>query len=117
MAKVSSFNVLYLAGMAALMLVATVAAMLLTGERRSGFVGAIEMPVLLVGAVLFVAGGVGAVRSRGASWPLLAAVAGVVLVGVLAFVTLTLPDAGSAPVFEVPAVVVGLLLVAVIRKD
>lgn len=117
MAQGSSFNLLYLAGMAALALLATLTGVTLTGERHSGVVGSIEIPVLLVGAALFVAAGVGAGSSPGASWPLLAAVAGVILVGVLAFLTLTLANPGSALIFEIAGVVLGIILAVAIRND
>jgi hypothetical protein len=116
MAREGSFNVVYLAGMGALALLAAVAGLALTGERHSGFVGAIEVPVLLVGAALLVAGGVGAARSQGGSWPLLAVLAAVSLVAVLAFVTLSEPAVGSAVIFEFAAVVLGVFLAAVLRK-
>ncbi len=116
MAQGDSFNTAYGAGMGALALLAAVVGLTLTGERHSGFVGSIEIVVLVVGALLFVVAGVGAGYAPGAIWPLLAAVAAVVLVAVLAFLTLTQPDAGSAAVFEVVGVVIGVILAALIRK-
>ncbi len=116
MAREGEFNVLYLAGMGALVLLAAVAGMSLTGERHSGFVGSIEIVVLVVGALLFVAAGIGAGSAPGGSWPLLAAVAGTVVVAVLALLTMTQTDAGSAAVFELAGAVIGVLLVAVMRR-
>jgi len=116
MTRQGSFNVLYLAGMAALALLAAVAGLALTGERHSGFVGSIEIVVLVVAALLFVAAGLGAGSAWGPPWPLLAAVAAVVLVAVLAFLTMTQPDTGSAVFIELAAVAIGLVLVAVMRK-
>lgn len=116
MAQGSSFTVLYVAGMGALELVAVAVALRLTGERHPGFVGNIETPVLLAGAILFVAAGVGGARSPGEHWPLLVAAAALILVIVLAFLTFTLPESGSALIFELAAVVAGALLVSTIRK-
>lgn len=116
MAKATSSTVLYLAGMAALTLLVTSVELKLTREGHSGFVGAIELPVLLAGAVLFIAGGVGAARSSAASWPLLAAICAVSLVAVLGFVTLSDPAVGSAVTFEFLAAVLGILLINTIQK-
>ena len=115
MAQGSSFNVLYLAGIGALVLLAAVAGLTLTGERHSGFVGSVEVVVLVVAAGLYVAAGLGAANSAG-SWPLLVAVAATVLVAVLAFLTLTVPDPGSALIFELAAALMGILLIATISR-
>lgn len=111
-----SFNALYLAGLAALALVLAVLGITLTGERHTGVVGDIEVPVLVLGAVLFVAAAIGVRRGPDASWPVLVALAATVLVAVLAFLTFTQPEAGSAVLLEVAAVVLGVLLVAVLRR-
>ncbi|WP_310530117.1 hypothetical protein [Nocardioides sp.] len=116
MTHVSSFTVRYLAGMGALLLVGAVVGLSLTGEGHSGFVGTIEIPALLMGAALFVAAALGATSAHRASWPLLAALAALVMVVVLAFLTLTSPDAGSVAFFELAAVLTGVLLVAVMRR-
>lgn len=115
MAHEGSFNVLYAAGIGALALLGAVAGLTLTADRHSGFVGDIEIIVLVVGALLFVAAGLGARSAPGASWPLLAAVAAVILVAVLAFLTLTEPNPGSAVFMELVALVCGVLLVGMLR--
>lgn len=116
MEQQGSFNTAYVAGMGALALVLAVVGLTLTGERHTGLVGQLEVGVLVLGAVLFVAAGVGARSSTGASWPLLAAVVGTVVVTVLALLTFTQAEAGSAVFLEVAAAVMGVLLVALLRR-
>lgn len=116
MARAASFTVSYLAGMAALALLLALVGLTLTGERHTGLVGDSEVVVLVLGAALFAAAGIGARSSSGASWPLLAALAATVLVGVLVVLTFTQADAGSAVFLEVAAVILGVLLVGLIRR-
>ncbi len=116
MSDKGSFNVLYLAGMGALALLGAVAGLTLTGERHSGFVGTIEIVVLILAAFLYVAAGLGARSAPATSWPLLAALTAVALVAVLAFLTLTEPDVTSAIFLELAALLSGVLLVVQLRR-
>ncbi len=112
----SSFTVLYVAGMGALVLLAAVAGLTLTGERRADFVGTVEIAALVVGAVLLVAAGLGARSTPDASWPRLVAAAAAILVAVQVFLTLTASDPSSAVFLELGGVVSGLLLFAMLRR-
>ena len=116
MAREAAFTVTYLAWMAALALLLAVLGLTLTGEQHAGLVGGVEVVVLVLGAVLFAAAGTGARSSSETSWPLLAAVSATVLTGVLAVLTSTQADAGSAVFLEVAAVVLGVLLVGAVRR-
>lgn len=117
MARRTAFSTLYVAGMAALLLGAAVAGTVLTDESHSGFVGSIEVPVLVITAGLLLAAGIGAVRAPSASWPALVCAAGVVLAATLTFLTVILPDPGAVVIFELAGTVLGMILFTQVRPD
>ena len=116
MARTNTFSMLYLAGMAALMLVAVLAGSILTDDREADLGTSLWIGTLVLGAVLFVVAGIGARSSPGAAWPMACAVAAIVLVAVLAFLTLSTSGFAFDLLYEMGALVIGFLLVQEIRK-
>lgn len=116
MARGTSFSILYLAGMAAVMLGAVVAGSLLNDESRLDLGAVGELGLLALGAVLFVSAGIGARLGREAGWPLVCAVGGITVAAVLALLTLGTDGFGFAVIYELGALFIGFLLIQEIRK-
>lgn len=112
----SSFSTSYVAGMGALACLAAISGLILTGERHTGFLGLIEIPVLVACVLLLVEASIHGARNPGSGWPLLAASAATILSAVLLFLTATSPHPGGAVFMELAAAIDGFLLMVVLAK-